>query len=360
MHESPRSAYSLKMMKELEIYSAQTISPLLNDRVGEEILGNRLHFIDADDDLKENLARVQADYVLFGIPEDIGVRANYGRPGASQAWNAAMKRFLNVQINPDNDMAEVILLGHLDFSELENEIQKTGIRHPSELGPYVERIDAVVAQLVEIIVGAGKIPIAVGGGHNNAYGMLKGTSAALSRSVNAINIDAHADLRPMDYRHSGNGFTYALNENLLNRYFIFGLHENYNSQAIYSEINSPSNKVDYISYEAMYVRQKTNLESEINRALEFVGADSFGLELDMDCIAHLPSSALTPSGLSAAEARRLTHVFASSPQLRYVHICEAAPKKENDTEEIIVGKLICYLLTDILRAGKTSHIKKTS
>lgn len=342
-------------MNELQIYSKHTISPLLNDRVGEEILGNQLHFVEPDGDLKDNLSKLTADLVLFGIVEDIGVRANYGRPGAARAWNAALKRLLNVQVNPDNQMAEMILLGHLDFTELENEIQKNGIRHPADLGPYVSRVDAVVAQLVETIVSAGKIPVAIGGGHNNAYGMLKGVSAATKRAVNAVNIDAHADLRPMDYRHSGNGFTYALQEGWLKRYFIFGLHENYNSRAIFREIENRKEDMAYVSYEAIHVRHETDLQAEVTRAMNWVGGEKFGLEFDLDSIENLPSSALSPSGLNSREARHLVHFFASNQNLQYVHLCEAAPEKGSESDEIIVGKMISYLVTDLMRARKSNR-----
>src|SRR5690606_7282517 len=120
-------------------------------------------------------------------------------------------------------------------------------------GPWVQRVDEAVSQLVRTVVAAGKIPLAIGGGHNNAYGMIKGCAQALGRGINALNIDAHADLRPMDYRHSGNGFTYALHEGLLQRYFAFGLHENYNSRSIYEEMLGRPDRVGYATYESMYV-----------------------------------------------------------------------------------------------------------
>ncbi len=91
----------------------------------------------------------------------------------------------------------------------------------------VETIDQSVNQLVYSIVKAGKIPIVVGGGHNNAYGIIKGCALALKTKINTINFDAHTDLRALEGRHSGNGFSYAIDEGFLNRYFIFGLHENH-------------------------------------------------------------------------------------------------------------------------------------
>jgi formiminoglutamase len=32
-------------------------------------------------------------------PEDIGVRANFGRPGAASAWDTAIKSIANIQHN---------------------------------------------------------------------------------------------------------------------------------------------------------------------------------------------------------------------------------------------------------------------
>ncbi len=109
-------------------------------------------------------------------------------------------------------------------------------------------IDAEVEELIKIITAAGKTPIVIGGGHNNSYPLIKGTAKGLQKAgmmnnsqINVINLDAHADYRIMEGRHSGNGFRYAREEGYLNKYAIIGLHENYNSQSmmddLYSNIN---------------------------------------------------------------------------------------------------------------------------
>ena len=72
-------------------------------------------------------------------------------------------------------------------------------------------LSPLISKLVEI-VPSGKIPIIIGGGHNNAYGNIKGLALAKGKPVNAINFDAHSDFRIMEGRHSGNGFSYAFEE----------------------------------------------------------------------------------------------------------------------------------------------------
>lgn len=46
---------------------------------------------------KDMLKTDPATYVIVGIPEDIGVKANGGMGGAGSAWNDFMTAFLNIQ-----------------------------------------------------------------------------------------------------------------------------------------------------------------------------------------------------------------------------------------------------------------------
>ena len=43
-----------------------------------------------------------------------------------------------------------------------------------KLSELVDKIDKEVSHIIANIVKAGKIPIVIGGGHNNAYGNIKG------------------------------------------------------------------------------------------------------------------------------------------------------------------------------------------
>ena len=76
----------------------------------------------------------------------------------------------------------------------------------------------------------------IGGGHNNAYGNIKGLALAKGIPVNAINFDAHTDFRAEEGRHSGNGFSYAYAEGFLKNYFIFSLQRNYTSDILFKTL----------------------------------------------------------------------------------------------------------------------------
>ncbi len=61
---------------------------------------------------KLSLDESKAKYVLFGIPEDIGVKANNGIGGTESVWQPFLRSFLNIQSNDFLIGDEVLVLGH--------------------------------------------------------------------------------------------------------------------------------------------------------------------------------------------------------------------------------------------------------
>ena len=53
-----------------------------------------------------------------------------------------------------------------------------------------------------------------------------------NKAINVLNLDPHADCREIDRRHSGNSFSYAMQEGWLANYAVLGLHQQYNSQSM--------------------------------------------------------------------------------------------------------------------------------
>ncbi len=173
--------------------------------------------------------------------------------------------------------------------------------------------------MVKKVISAGKFPVIIGGGHNNAYGNIKGASEALGKPVNVLNIDAHTDLRQTEHRHSGNGFSYALKNGFLERYSVFGLHRNYTPQYIFEEMDA-SKAFHYSLLEELPQDQRTGAFRD---SVDFVKEEKFGLELDCDAIANFPSSAISPSGFTLDEVREFIKEAAKEKNCCYLHICEA-------------------------------------
>lgn len=331
-------------MEGFKIYDHKTVAGLIVKRDGESKFGERITFVRSFTEIEKS----DAQYVLFGIPEDIGVRANSGKPGTSLAWNACLKALLNVQANQYTNPENVILLGEIDCRNAMEKSANLGEEDPNylaKLGDQVGTIDDVVSNVVSAIVNAGKVPVIIGGGHNNAYGNIKGTSLAIKKPLNVINIDAHSDLRKMDHRHSGNGFSYARRENFLGKYRIFGIHQNYTPDYIFKELDASSTD-QYHLLEHLLLKSSAEINRAFKEELSFTAQEEFGLELDCDAISKFPSSAQSPTGFSFNMVRNFISLASQEENIKYFHICEAAPTPNTEVE---VGKALSYMITDFIK-----------
>ena len=347
-------------MKHFHHFKKQDLIQLTRIRRYETKLGQKIRVIERGEKFIEALAASPAPFVLAGIPESIGVVANHGNPGTETAWPAFLQRFVNLQSTDRFTGEELILAGAFDFSAVQatidahakNEVEKIdACRHA-----VANIIDEEVEQLVRTIVAAGKMPILIGGGHNNAYPLIKGAAKALFKTgkserplVHAVNLDAHADFRIMEGRHSGNGFRYAMEEGYLGRYAIIGLHENYNPQSMVDDLYSNVN-IQYSFYEDIFLHQRLDFLTAMAQAFSFTDGGHTVVELDLDAVENIPSSAGTPSGISVMQARQYLNFAGSMPHVAGLHICEGAEPTDPSTGFSGTGKLIAYLVSDFIKS----------
>ncbi len=334
-------------MSKFKFYTESDIDPIIRKRTGEIKLGECLKFVHSLDELAQSPCK----FVLLGVPEDIGVRANFGTGGTHTAWEAALKELVNIQYTSKFKANDLILLGCFDFLEEMAEADKLDPAQPEELKALrtiVETIDLEVFNVLFPIFSAGKIPLIIGGGHNNSYPILKAFSTAYKQAINTINLDAHADFRLLkDGRHSGNGFSYAFAENLLEKYAVIGLHENYNSQAMINEMSAFPDRILFRFYDDL-IRLSQSPEDNMVEALQFTKGNR-GLEVDLDCMANVLSSAVSPTGFSIQQVRAMIMQTAGH-SLKYLHLAEGAIHLQNGKEDSSIGKLIAYLVSDFIKA----------
>ncbi|AWH85537.1 arginase [Flavobacterium album] len=340
-------------MENIILFTAADLAKYTSYRSGEIKFGERIHTLAKEASTWDNLRADEAEFVLFGIPEDIGVRANYGRPGTASAWESAIRSIINLQHNKFFKGSRLLILGSIDVTVAMKEAESldaTSIEGRKKLSALVEKIDKDVSHVVRQIILAGKTPIIIGGGHNNAYGNIKGTALAKGKPVNAINFDAHTDFRMLEGRHSGNGFSYAFEEGFLKNYFIFGLHENYTSKGVMESIKKNHDRIKYNTYEQIAIREEKLFTSEMHHAIDFINNEPFGVELDLDSLPEVASSAMTPSGFSIETARKFVHYMGRHDNAAYLHLCEGAPGLGSEKNPQLTGKLIAYLVTDFMKA----------
>lgn len=333
---------------------------LTKKRKGEIRIGEMATFFNDELSLYENLKKNDCKFVLLGIPEDIGVRANFGRGGAYSAWKPALENILSIQSNNFFSGRELMILGEINLDDLVAKSKDLSTKIPAEitqLRNLTSEIDKRVFPVIELIISLGKIPIVIGGGHNNTFGILKGCNLGLQKlhpnkkiKVHAINCDAHTDFRPIEGRHSGNGFSYAFENDYLNKYAVIGVHENYLTSDAEQKFNIKKRNLLLSTYEDIFIREKISFEQSILKAIQFLKNNSFcGIEIDLDAITNVPSSAKTSSGISPVQGRKYIYNCAQRLNAMYLHIAEGAPVLAHLKADNKTGKLIGYLVTDFIK-----------
>lgn len=330
----------------------------------ETKLGERVQVFGNTNDLAASLAASDAKYVLFGVPEDLGAKGNYGIGGTDTLWIPFLQSFLNIQSNDFFDGAEILLAGHFDFGDVQYLIDTKARNEEEKIEAYrhaVNNVDDEVESLTKIITESKKIPIVVGGGHNNSYPLIKGSAKGWHKAgaiplaqINCINLDAHADYRPMEGRHSGNAFRYAEEDGYLLKYCIICLHENYLPQNVWLDIaNNPF--IDFITHEDIFVHEKRTFMQAVAHATGFTEETLTGIDIDLDSIQNTLSSAMTPVGILPRDARRYVTYVAADSKPAYLHICEGATRLADGRIDATSGKLISYLVSDFIKSRESMN-----
>lgn len=280
---------------------------------------------------------LKSKYVILGIEESIGPIANNGRSGSENGFKSFLSSFNSMQSNESLDGENIQILGKvIQYKKDESELSKT-----------VEELDDFIFEILKSNIGENQIPIIIGGGHNNAFPLMKFSEYRFSNSIDVVNLDAHADYRLLEGRHSGNPFSYAFNQGYLNKYHVFGLHQRFNSQKTLDDLRRDKHS---FTFNESYLMEERNYLSDFKDKLNDLNSNQnyLGIELDLDVIARMPSSAFSPVGISIETARQYLRVFGTKKEIAYLHLPEGAPK--NEEEERIVGKSLAYFVSDFIIA----------
>ncbi|CAH9054015.1 Formimidoylglutamase [Pseudoalteromonas holothuriae] len=344
----------------LHVYSEADVINLTSTRENELRYWQSLTFLEPNSQLNVALKDAAAfgiKYVLVGINEDFGPKANCGKGGATLGWQAFLQRFLNLPCNDFLTPKDVLLLGEVNCDDLQQQSSNLDNSNPEQLvalRQLCEQLDERVVYVLSMIFAAGLEPIIIGGGHNNCFGILKALAQTKGTACHAINFDPHADFRALEGRHSGNGFHYAHQNSYLCDYHVVGMHEQKNNQAIIAALNQA--QYSYISYQDILVSRKYSLTQACELGLKrFANKAPLGVEVDVDSISYMPVSAFTNCGFSVSDAEHFVYLGAQQANASYLHLCEAAPGNHPQglaQGMLEAGQVLSGLVCSYLRAKR--------
>jgi formimidoylglutamase len=260
-----------------------------------------------------------ARVALIGVPQDIGVERNGGRPGARQAPDA-IRRMLYRMTPYDIETGRSIPPGIL--FDLGN------INCHGEL----EEIHDRLTEATTIVRRAGLIPLVLGGGHDITYAAASGVHA-VDGPLGVLNFDAHLDVRPPNpHRNSGTSFRMLLEEGTIvaGHFAEFGIQSFANAGEHVEWLRSSGGRI--ISLEEIRARAfDKSLSTAYLIASSDVAAVYGTLDIDGVRAADAPGvSATMPDGFTAAELLATARLLGRKPQTIALDIVEVNPVFDRD------------------------------
>jgi formiminoglutamase len=265
-----------------------------------------------------------ADVVIFGVPTDEGIARNGGRIGASEA-PAAIRTALQ-KLTP---FAGPNFKHHIESISI---VDIGDIRHGTLDGMHDE-----ARTIIRELASMGKIVIALGGGHDVTYPLVKGLGEAPdSKPLGLINVDAHLDVRPLieGKHHSGSSFRLLIEEGVIfgSRLCEIGIQPFVNAQTYFDWAIGQGARV--LTFEDATTSHLPNAFEECAFVLT-LGDDSTPLYLsfDMDAVraADAPGvSAPAAVGFLAEEAFELAVAAGLNRSVKAFDLVEVSPKFDID------------------------------
>jgi len=326
-----------------------TLDDIIRRRKGEVKLGERFRFLPANS--AEGLAKAKKSgtrFALMGVPESIGILANSGTSGAESSWQEFLFQLANQQSNRFLDGSEILCLGQVETRDLQsraNELNPREDQYLTKLRSLCQELDQRVAPVIAAVIESGLVPVVIGGGHNNAFPIIQGVcqGTPLPDGMGCINLDAHADFRPLEGRHSGNGFSYAFYKGFLKRYHVSGI----NQQAISETMLKNIDLEDRVAYTFLQPGESPDVE----KAIQFINQEKLlptGLEIDLDALAMVPTSAYSVSGYTVDQARLFIRKVNQEIVPVYLHLAEGQATEGRDAR--IVARVLAVLAMDFIKS----------
>lgn len=259
---------------------------------------------------------------LIGFACDTGVARNHGRTGARQAPMALRSILGNMPVRRCTSIADagdVVCVANGEDDGLESAQQ-------------------ALSQAIADVLAKGKLPIAMGGGHEMAFGSFGGLAQHLAKQekvprIGIINLDAHFDLRMADRASSGTPFR-QIAEDCQARgwpfhYCVLGISDFGNTEALFQRANALG--VRWLLDEEMDVAHLDQTRATLAAFLAEVDHVYFTVCLDV-----LPSyvapgvSAPAPRGIALEVVEPIIDMVAASGKLRLADIAELNPSHDID------------------------------
>ena len=315
---------------------------------------------------------------------DGDVMANWGTPGAADAWEAYIRGFANLYcVSQANGFAlhgrllgdRVVFIGSLDADDLQQNAmklvkEKEKAETNAKLSAIVYEHSLRLTNIMKEVTNSNLTTLFVlGGGDHAIYSCAASIKVDINR-VLLLRMDRHMDERDTGLRsdpshnaevhpHSGNGVTQAKAEQLIHFDFLLGCdYERNNDQCLRnSEKNKKTCFTSITSIEKMRIDPKLHIDTTIeaiSRILEEDDTIDYIVNIDCDTFNGIPSSAETfTGGLCPKWAYYLLEKLPELPRSpRIIRVAEL-----HYSGDAVRRRIAVDFATEVLRSGVKSMQK---
>lgn len=283
--------------------------------------------------VREYVAGAAPGTAVIGFASDEGVRRNGGRPGQVDGPDALRAA-----------LAPLALAAPLTAYDAGTVVAGTALESGQE------RFGRAVASLID----AGHLPIALGGGHEIAYGSYLGIADTAARAarprLGVLNLDAHFDLRAAPRASSGTPFRQLLErEATLGRavdYAVIGISEPSNTRALFD--TAEQHGVRWLTDDAS--RTTDAVDAFLDAFLD--GIDLLYLTIDLDVLPAWVAPGVSAPAAFGVPLEVVQHVcdrVSASGKLALVDVAELNPAFDVDRRTARVAARLIHRIA-------TSHV----
>ena len=281
------------------------------------------------------------DIALLGYICDEGVRRNLGRVGAKQGPRVLRERLAKLPIHFDSkrvaDVGDVICIDE-----------------------DMESCQIAFSTMISNLISNKVFPIAIGGGHDMAYGHFMGIRNALKHTktpkIGIINFDAHFDLRPVDGKsNSGTPFNQIISslkeENETVDYFAVGIQRQSNTKELF-EIAKKLNVDHVVNYDCE--SSASEMQTLQEKLAPFIAAnDHLYITIDLDGFssAYAPGvSAPSPLGFTPYFVFKMLRYLFNTNKVISCDIAELNPTLDrDDLTANLAAKLVDFIVMNLTK-----------
>jgi formiminoglutamase len=287
-------------------------------------------------DISDVTDKKQIDIALLGYVCDEGVRRNLGRVGSEQGPRVIRERLAKLPVHFNSkrvaDVGDVICIDE-----------------------DMESCQFAFSKIISLLIIRKIFPLAIGGGHDMAYGHFMGIRDAIKntskKKIGIINFDAHFDLRPVEGKsNSGTPFNQIITElkkyNETVDYFTIGIQRQSNTKELF-EI-AKKHQVDYaINYDCESSNEE--MKSLQQRLIPFITRNDYlylTIDLDGFSSAYAPGvSAPSPLGFTPYFVFKMLRFLFETKKVISCDIVELNPTLDrDDLTANLAAKLVDFIV----------------